>query len=301
MSFQGALARGRHAIAKRIKGTVWGAADRVARAATRLPAEWGDVVRGGLLAAAQVGAVALGVARGPRRAVTAVFPGLSPLRAWAVAATMESHQNVTKALRNQVIVAGPAWLERVVVVRGREILARLARDPRPVVVAVWHAGLVGALPAALAQCGRSGVMLHLHGEPAPYRSFEVVGTGVQPHERARALLRAVKTLRAGDTVIVVAGVGGADTPHVEVPLLGRRVRVAPGVAMMARLANAAIVPVEVHLRRGRIVVEVFEPLATGADDTATTTTLVAFFEARIAADPSALWRNELLRIVKARA
>ena len=295
----GLLATLRHAIAARMKDAIWGAADLVGHGAGRLPEPLADPLRATVLVAVQAGASALGLWRGPRRWVNELSPTLSPPRAWALAAAIERHHYLAKAVLRQSQIAGEGWLVRVVDVRGRATLDALQAERRPVVVVAWHAGLVAALPAALAQCGRTGLFLRL-GDPTPPRhGFAMTATGTAPNLRARSLIQAVSALKKGETVVVVTGIGTRDTPHVMAQLLGRAVCVAPGAAVMARLAGAAIVPVECRFRRGRITIEVFDPLPRGVDDEETTRRLAAFFAARLVADPSALWRNELGRLVEA--
>jgi len=118
----GLLATLRHAIAARMKDAIWGAADLVGHGAGRLPEPLADPLRATVLVAVQAGASALGLWRGPRRWVNELSPTLSPPRAWALAAAIERHHYLAKAVLRQSQIAGEGWLVRVVDVRGRATL-----------------------------------------------------------------------------------------------------------------------------------------------------------------------------------
>jgi len=256
--------------------------------------------RASLLSAAKAAALAMGAlstgGRGARRDVTAVFPELSRLAVWWVAAEIQSHRLVGALFRRGVARWGEAWLQAAIDVRGREVLERLRVAGKPIVAVSWHAGAPAVATAGLARCGLRGVLLRY--DPPNARTthgFVQVETGADPRRKAHALMTAVQTLRRGEAVVFFAGSSGPPLAgrDDDQPFLGRVTRVTPSAAAMARLGGAALVPIEARLEAGRIVLEVFEPLPVGSDDKATTRRLSDFFAQRLRLRPGSFWRWDI--------
>jgi len=286
------------ALAKAIRPLMMAAAKRFGTLMSfhdpRLDALIGDRARIALLAAVDF-AARVGLRRNCKpEPVATLFPELSSRRVLHVAAAIERHDVIRVFIRRSRFVWGEAWIERTVEIRGAHLLARLRGTP--VLMVGWHAGLNQLLPAALAQWGRDGVML-LH-DPGPVtrtHGLELLATVGGAQKRALNLLRAAQVLRSGKAALVLAGVGerplAGSSPTLS--FLGREVYIAPGIAVLARLSGAALVPAEGRLEGSRLIVEIFDPLETGPHDHDTTRTMASFFEQRILADPSSLWPGDL--------
>ncbi len=229
-----------------------------------------------------------------RDALRALLPEASAVSVWRLAAQQAAYRACNALIRREQRYLGDARLEQSIDVRGREVLTRL--QGRAPLVVTWHSGVVAALPAALAQCGRRGYVVRHKPADEAHHGFVALATGRTPKQRALAMMNAIAALRRQETVIFVAGVippRKAPSPDHLAPLLGREVYVAPGVATMARLGGAALVPALTRVERGRIIVELFDPIPPGADDAATIRNLVAFFAPHFARHPGELWGNEL--------
>ena len=253
---------------------------------------WGTARR---LLMASTGPLGWALADKARRdAVHTLMPEASALTVWRVAAQQAAHRARNALVRREQRYLGDARLEQAIEVRGREVLTRLGE--RAPLVVTWHSGTATALPAALAQCGRHGALIRFEPASATHHGFVTLESGRDPKQRARAMMHAITALRRKETVLFTAGViSRKKAPHPDhlMSFLGRNVYVAPGVATMARLGGAALVPALSRVEHGRVVVELFPPIAPCADDVATVRALVAFFAPHFARHPGELWSSEL--------
>lgn len=257
----------------------------------RLESMWTIAQRAALAGAAALG---LGLVRRAGLAeVRSLWPTISPLAALKLAAEHAGHRVTNGLVRRARRRLGDAWLERAIEVRNADALRG------PALVATWHAGLATAVTAGLAQLGRSGVVLRFEATGTSHHGFREVATGRDTKRGALAMMAAITALRRNEVVTFVAGVvhyKRAPDRSALLPFMGREVYVAPGVATMARLAGVPIVPALAFVERGRIVLELGDPITPSPDDRETVRALLAYFEPRFTARPDLLWETERRRI-----
>lgn len=133
---------------------------------------------------------------------------------------------------------------------GREHLEALWRDGQPFIIAFWHGRLL-MMPCAW------GSDRPLHVLISQHRDGELIARAIQhfglktlrgstdrrdkDKGGGSALRGLLRTLRAGESVCITP-----DGPK------GPRMRAAPGIVVLARLANVPIVPVAYSAVRGRL-------------------------------------------------
>ncbi len=175
-------------------------------------------------------------------------------------------------------------------------LERLASSTRTAAVLVtWHLGPGCGISAAFDQVGVGSLAIVRRPPPAVDRRSEVVLAGGGEAERIAALWRAVRHLKDGGLVVIAAdGLSGERLRHVT--FLGRRIRLARGPFVLARLSGAPIVPLVARWTpEGLIRVELGCPLnidAVPADgepfEVAAATATAAWMEARVLQSPGEL-------------
>jgi lauroyl/myristoyl acyltransferase len=250
------------------------------------------------LEATRVAGLAIGLVAGAIDEVAEVFPHLGVRQARRVAANIESQRALAFVLRRVCRRWGNDWLVNAIEVRGSPVLEEQRRAGRPVVVVSWHSGVGAAVTAGLARAGWRGIVLRRgHWETHDVPGFTFASSGASPEKRAQALVRGLETLRRREAVVIFFEIAPPMVHHPSRSFLGRSARFHNGPAALARLAGAALVPVEGRLTGGRLILEIFPAVAAGATDDETTGRLAAFFEARIRRHPGRLWRSSLERLV----
>jgi lauroyl/myristoyl acyltransferase len=173
------------------------------------------------------------------------------------------------------------------------VLRRLREKGSAAVLLFGHVGPRGGLIAALA---RLGIPLFMMVPTPTFRVPERIQFLPAPDAGGRALgfKLAVDRIRDGGWVAMPAD-GTLGSNLIETECLGRRVRVARGPAVMARLVDAPLVPVAVEWKRPGWDIEfrAFEPLArpeidprnTDDYDRALLTAALEFFKKFVRADP----------------
>lgn len=219
--------------------------------------------------------------------LASVLPELVDAR--AVAAQMAGQRFANAQLGRHITRHGSASLSPRVDWTGAEHLAA------PAVIVLWHAGVVGAIGAALRALELDATVLRTHApEPASHIQQVVIGRGVAA--RAAALQKGVAVLRAGGRLVTVveATPGGERAQH---SFLGRQAHLPEGPAALCRLGHAPLVPVTSQARGGRLAFTAHAPLVLGADPTAA---YAAWFDAYYRAHPGELWPEVLVHALRAR-
>jgi lauroyl/myristoyl acyltransferase len=214
---------------------------------------------------------------------------------------------LSNELRNHVMrsLARARGIDAVIArmrVSGGEHVLEPHRAGIPVIAVGWHAGAHRGVPAAVLALGLPVTMLHRHNDPPPpatalpMRWLPVYST----ESRAVFLRRALADLGAGRVVtMLVDGTLDARQQH-PAPVLGIPRSVANGVAALARLSRARVVPVTTRWvgTSSRIAAEIHpalpDPRADRRDAAAFDAELVAgvaaFFERWLRAHPGSLHR-----------
>ncbi len=189
---------------------------------------------------------------------------------------------------------------------------RLRERNGPAIVAFWHHGATHMVALGLQSIGVKALIL-VAREQAPWfrhalaADMEVAVCG-HPHQAVTALKKALDRLRKGGTVMVAV-----DGPHgqrnVAVRFFGRSVEFTRGIAVLARLTGAPIVPALATWagRDWKLDFEVFDalPLPPVASmipedwDREVLAVTVRFFEGVIRTSPGQSRLESLAKIAKA--
>jgi len=228
----------------------------------------------------------LGPSRYELESLLGFGPAQSRQAAWGGTALAAKNFNLRRLLRR----GGSPILEGLVRwARPPEQLYLWQQQGQAVLLVGWHAGPPFALAQALSSAGLSA--LFCVGPTPNYRlptGIDYVATDGGAACRAEALHRAVQHLRQGKTVYLLA-----DHPYLSsrrVPMLGREVSLSPSLGVLARLAQARVVPVTARwLPRGCIEVEAYpERLAPQLDEEDLYAELAEFFGHYLSTHPGQL-------------
>jgi lauroyl/myristoyl acyltransferase len=175
--------------------------------------------------------------------VAELFPRLSPVDATRVASSIGALAERNEVLARSAKKYGIASLRPLALVPGA-----LRRLEGPCILATFHLGAVHMLGAALETLGRPVLVFRQGRLFTPRPPVELASTKGTDQVRAAAFVRAAGFLRRGGLVMLAldAPPGAA----IEVPCLGRRLRLARGAFALARLGGVPIVPVVARWRRG---------------------------------------------------
>lgn len=177
-----------------------------------------------------------------------------------------------------------------------EALVRAHASGRRSIVVTWHFGPVRALFPGLLRLGIpavSGAKVFSPRLPEGYESFEVKE---DIRSRMRFLDAASRCVKKGGVAVLAADGQNAGNP-ITVRFLGRRLEVGRGVAALARLLDAAVIPVVASWPSDGPSIELraYEPLtlpspSLGAEDweQAMTEAIAAFFEDEVRRDPAGM-------------
>ena len=205
-------------------------------------------------------AAALGAAR---QRLSGCWPSAAEVRALfdldSAAASATARAIAALEARNRLVVAllarrGP---EGVTGLLGAGVGA--PGFPAPAVLLTFHVGLLHLLGEALAAREREILVVRHSPLYAVRPGQRIAFAGGGAGERAAALKEAVDHLRDGGSVLVAAD--GEEGETVERPCLGGVLRLGRGAFAMARLAKVPLLPVVARPARGRVTVEVGEPVA----------------------------------------
>jgi lauroyl/myristoyl acyltransferase len=164
-------------------------------------------------------------------------------------------------------------LERVVHVRGLEILETARDSGRGCVIVISKFGANVAVPLLLSRLGYRLWSSEARDHLAMAGLVDVPGVNVLEWDPDDASLRELRTLRAtrrlleARNMVCMAGDGRATLKSVILPFLGRARPFAIGFAYLAVATDSPAVPVFSTLSRsGRIDLEILPPLRPKADD-----------------------------------
>ena len=175
---------------------------------------------------------------------------------------------------------------------------RLRQTCRPTIIAVLHNGPIIALHSALHLLEIPAAVLsmrHPEGGPSPLEVI-TIRDAKDDHSglsHLKASMACRKKLLAGGIVFIP--MDGTGTVDLEVGLLGRRIGVPGGAAVLATMTGAQIVPAEAKWRRdNKIDLIVGDPYIAGDEGPATQVehtllkAVMADFDRRLRDDPSQL-------------
>ena len=215
--------------------------------------------RGGVAAAHSLAAVTASLGHGiADEQLAAVFPDLSP--------------EVRRAARQRTwagFLKGEAMEAAITRRSGSTAYPRLVpnidlRELRPpLILASFHVGPYQGLAAALVELPGEVVALD-RGQFAERPEFTIVPAGESQWERARTFHELVNALRAGKFVFInpdAFEAGQFDVSTIEVPMLGRRQRLARGAFALARISRTPIVPLAARWRGTAVEVTIGEPVS----------------------------------------
>jgi hypothetical protein len=228
----------------------------------------------------------------PAAHVVEVFGTAAAGRAATIAADLTALDIQNRTIR-RLLRDDPRGLENVTALVRTDADARLAavwRDPTPLVLVSWHAGLTPAIAAVLERAAVPSLVVRSARDYPDGRYVQVAVTGSAPGGHTLALKQAADALRRGDAVVLALDAEGQD--GCAAVCLGRVVSWRRGAFMLGRALGARLVPVLARWADDRraIVVDVGDPLAapscTAADG--------ARYEAELA-QAAAAWLERYLR------
>lgn len=154
-------------------------------------------------------------------------------------------------------------IARLVEWEHRERLAGLVGSGKALILTTWHAGPSMGIWAGLASMGIAMLKVqNVRWQRAP-EGWEILETGRGPAGQAPAILKkCLARLRSGGIVAMTADVIGEDPSHPRVSFLGRQTPTPRGVAVLAQMSGAPILPLAARWDASgrRIVVEVQEAI-----------------------------------------
>jgi lauroyl/myristoyl acyltransferase len=150
---------------------------------------------------------------------------------------------------------------------GGTLLQRMYARKQPAILGSWHWGafFLTTIVPALKSLGISALFI---GKDLKYRlppDIELCDARGSLVDRVKAVKRAHEHLQAGGMVVIALD-GQEGDSTLEVPCLGRRIRMRRGPAMLARLSGAPLIPITQNWEPygGKVRVTVHEPLPVPA-------------------------------------
>jgi lauroyl/myristoyl acyltransferase len=150
---------------------------------------------------------------------------------------------------------------------GGSLLQRMYARRQPAILGSWHWGafFLTTIVPALKGLGISALFV---GKDLKYRlppNIEVCEAKGDSVTRVKAVKRAHEHLRAGGMVVIALD-GQEGDSTLEVPCLGRRIRLRRGPAILARLSGAPLIPITQHWEPygGKVRLTVHDPLPSPA-------------------------------------
>jgi hypothetical protein len=180
------------------------------------------------------------------------------------------------------------------------------KPPHPAAVLVtWHLGPAGAISAAFDRVGIDALAVVRRPLAALDGRGAYVLAGGGEAERAAALWRAVRYLKDGGLVVIAAD-GLAGDRSRPVTFLGRRVLLARGPFVLARLSGAPLIPIvsgwtpegQIRVQIGSTLDVGVPPAAGEAFETAAAAATASWIEGRVVESPTDL-RPHTLRWLRA--
>jgi lauroyl/myristoyl acyltransferase len=194
--------------------------------------------------------------------VRAVFGRLAAARVRRIRREVASLQFGNEALEVLIQQRGLESVLPLVTTIRAEPLLRLRETGVPIVVVGWHQGPRRAVSAALRKLGVPTLIAVFERLSKPSDESDLVRfASLQHGANSRGFMKsAYDALARG--LVVGLHVDWAAAASLQVPLLGRRVRLARGAPSLARLSGARVVPVTRRFLgwRGRIEVTFHDPI-----------------------------------------
>lgn len=136
--------------------------------------------------------------------------------------------------------------------------------PSPAVLATFHVGTPSAFGVLLERLPAPVSILLGAGRVTARRS-RYLRTSEGEEQRVAAVMQAIRTLRHGGFVLIVAD--GPGTARVEQTLLGRPISLPGGAFAMSRLSGAVLVPVVARWRGAAVEILAGDPIPPAAEAT----------------------------------
>jgi hypothetical protein len=184
-----------------------------------------------------------------RRALPHLERGAAAAVAWRIAA---------QEARNRLLVAAVRRLGLAAIRELVDTPAAVVSLRPPSILATFHVGAMQALGPAFERLCAPTLVLRLGRLYSPTFPVELEATSGDPQQGSAAFLRALDTVRGGGFVAMAVDLptGAA----VRCPFLSGSIDCARGPFALARLTGAPLLPLTARWRRGRIAVEIAEPL-----------------------------------------
>ena len=238
------------------------------------------------------------------RVVQSVLPACNRDQARNLARSMAGRRIANGFLKRAALWFGHKRMVGLVDIEGERHLRDLLNHGVPIVLAPWHFGPMTVIGTAMIKLDVPLLVLQrwprkTRGDGLEYLQFE--GSTAT---RIKALRHGVETLRGGGVAMTVVDVPDnqpRDTPG-PYNVLGRAVYLLQSAATLARMGQAAILPVTAHWNSGRLIVR-FSPPAILPDEMLTEpeiqNALAAWWSCQIAAEPEELWSLSLEALERA--
>jgi lauroyl/myristoyl acyltransferase len=132
----------------------------------------------------------------------------------------------------------------------------------PMILTSFHVGPISALGGALEQLPGDVLVLHVSGAPRP--RLRMLSVGPTQWDRAAAFAQAMRTLRRGGFVFLLAD-ANVFPSTIEVTMFGRTTRLARGAFALSRLSGAPVVPLAGRWQGTCVEVVAGEPIVPGEE------------------------------------
>ncbi len=153
--------------------------------------------------------------------------------------------------------------------------------PPPMILTSFHVGPISALGSVLEQLPGEVLVLHVSG--APRARLSMLSVGSTQWDRAAAFARAMRVLRNGGYVFLLAD-ANVFPSTIDVTLFGRTNRLARGAFALSRLSGAPVVPLAGRWQRTHVEIVAGEPIIAGDEDAMAAAT-ASWLERLVLANP----------------
>ena len=187
------------------------------------------------------------------------FPELSPAEREKILVRNLEHYGMAALGCGLSFVGKKPRYDKIFRAEGIEHLKQLSKDGRPVLIFTYHMSIMGMgchiVHHAMAEAGISGglnVIYRIHNDPVMNYAIMRCRNGVTPATSIRNIPRskvrdAVTLLKDSQALIIAADHDHGRKSSVFVPFFGQMAATAPIVRSYARMANAAVVPLQIYI------------------------------------------------------